>query len=240
MKQLSVNWLTEGSIDLEYKKYLLLAYLQHVDEEFKEEKLYPCLSDLINHHHNLVDLKEHKEQALNSFPKKIVRIDPATFELEYERLVQDDEHLEEIQKILEYALPQLGKWLRNGQDIYDYVEEQLMLQPIGIVPMKVDEGYMLLREGSLSKVDVFTYSMTLFESANENYRSLKTQYLASYPLSITNTYQHIKYELIKTRKELPNPATFAIEAEKDFPFKETLYPVAKRLLIKELSRNSIA
>ncbi len=238
MKQLSTNWLTEGTIDLEYKKYLLLGYLQHVDEEFKQEKLYPCLADLINHHHNLLDLKEQKQQALNSFPKKIVSIDPAKFELEYERLVQDDQYLEEIQQIMEYALPQLGKYLRNGQYIYDYVAEQMMLQPIGIVPMKMDEGYMLLREGGQKKVDVFEYTLTLFESANENYRALKTQYLASYPLSITSTYQSIKYELIKTRKELPNPATFAIEAEKDFPFTETLYPIAKRLLIKELSRIS--
>jgi len=238
MKQLSHNWITEGHLDLEYKKYLLLAYLQHVDEAFKQTKLYPCLAELVNHHRNLVFLKQQKEQALNSFPKKLVRIDPAKFELEYERLVQDDDALEEIQLILDYALPQMDKWLRSGQDIYDYVEEQMQLQPIGIVPMKTDEGYLLLREGAQPKVEVFEYALTIFESANENYRALKTQYVASYPFSITNTYHNIKYELIKTRKEMPNPATFAIEAEQQFPFKETLYPVAKRLLIKELSREA--
>lgn len=240
MKQLSTNWLTEGSIDFEYKKYLLLAYLQHVDAEFKEQKLYPCLAELLGHYSNLVGLKEQKDQALNSFPKKIVRIDPAKFELEYVRLVQDDQYLEEIQLILEYALPQLGKTLRTGQDIYDYVEEQLALLPVGIMPVKADEGYLMLREGAQHQVDVYEYTLTLFESANERYRALKTQYVHSYPLSITNTYQHIKYELIRTRKDLPNPATFAIETEKDFPFKETFYPVAKRLLIKELNRQGLA
>ncbi len=176
MKQLGTNWLTEGSTDFEYKQYLLLAYLQHVDKEFKEHKLYPCLTELFGHYINLLGLKEQKEQALNSFPKKIVRIDPAKFELEYERLVQDDQYLEEIQMVMEYALPKLGKTLKEGQDIYDYVEEQLLLQPVGIVPVKADEGYLMLREGGQSKVEVYEYTLTLFESANEQYRSLKTQY----------------------------------------------------------------
>jgi hypothetical protein len=32
MNKLSENWISEGWIDFEYKKYLLLAYLKNVDE----------------------------------------------------------------------------------------------------------------------------------------------------------------------------------------------------------------
>ena len=39
MKQLNPNWLTEGWVDFEYKKYLLLAYLQKVSIDFDERKL---------------------------------------------------------------------------------------------------------------------------------------------------------------------------------------------------------
>ena len=240
MNKLSSNWLTEGLIDFEYKKYLLLAYLQHVDKEFKEEKLYPCLTELLSHHQNPVEFKEQRENALKNFPKKIVGFDPAKLELEYESMIKDDEYLEEIQQILEYALPTLGKYLREGQDFFNYVEEQLMLQPIGILPVKAEEGYMFLRDGFHRQVDVFEYTLTLFENANESYRALKTQFVTSYPWSITNSYHSIKYELIKNRKELPNPATFAIEAVRDFPFSETFYPVAKRLLIRELNRQGLA
>lgn len=31
MKTLNHNWLTEGLIDFEYKKYILLSYLQEVN-----------------------------------------------------------------------------------------------------------------------------------------------------------------------------------------------------------------
>ena len=50
MDKLSENWITEKHIDLEYKRYVLLAYLQHVSEQFEEVRLYPALSELVNHY----------------------------------------------------------------------------------------------------------------------------------------------------------------------------------------------
>jgi hypothetical protein len=41
MEKLKENWLTEGLIDFEYKKYVLLAYLKSVKESFSRVELYP-------------------------------------------------------------------------------------------------------------------------------------------------------------------------------------------------------
>ena len=60
MDQLKENWLTEGLVDFEYKKYLLLAYLKKVKESFTRMELYPFLSDLVFHHRNLMAIKENK------------------------------------------------------------------------------------------------------------------------------------------------------------------------------------
>ena len=53
MKNLSENWITEGWVDFEYKKYVLLAYLQHVESQVKEGKLYPPLGELVQHYSKL-------------------------------------------------------------------------------------------------------------------------------------------------------------------------------------------
>ena len=45
--KLKENWLTEGLIDFEYKKYQLLAYLKRVKDSFNKVELYPFLSDLV-------------------------------------------------------------------------------------------------------------------------------------------------------------------------------------------------
>ncbi len=62
MKNLSENWMTEGWIDFEYKKYLLLAYLKDVGVNFKQVKLYPPLADLIHHYSKLKNFEENRDQ----------------------------------------------------------------------------------------------------------------------------------------------------------------------------------
>jgi hypothetical protein len=52
---------------------------------------------------------------------------------------------------------------------------------------------------------------------------------------MVNTYENIKYHLIKSRNDLPNPAVYSIETELSYPVDETLLPVAKRVLVKHLS-----
>ncbi|MDB5281955.1 MAG: hypothetical protein JWO06_1030, partial [Bacteroidota bacterium] len=60
METLDKNWLTDGLIDFEYKKYLLLSYLQQAGKNFDERKLYPKLSELVEHYKSLQLFKEKK------------------------------------------------------------------------------------------------------------------------------------------------------------------------------------
>ena len=53
MGTLSENWLTEDIMDFEYKKYIVLGYLQNVETHFNEQKLYPDFAELIAHYKNL-------------------------------------------------------------------------------------------------------------------------------------------------------------------------------------------
>ncbi|MDX2002059.1 MAG: hypothetical protein SFW35_06495 [Chitinophagales bacterium] len=235
MKSLSSNWLTEGRIDFEYKKYLLLAYLQEVGNNFNEHKLYPFLADLFQHHNNLLALKQGKESAMSAFPKQISKIDIENMRLEYEKLHFDDRYLEELNSIMDYALPRLKKYTAEGKELYDFVEEQLLLSPVGVMPLNPKEGYLLLREAIRRDIKVYEYSISIFEQANEQYRGVRTQYVTSYTSNAINTFEHIKYDLIKKRRQLANPATYAIESKALFPFEETFYPIARRLLMRHLS-----
>ncbi|HMS51537.1 MAG TPA: hypothetical protein PKD56_04360, partial [Chitinophagales bacterium] len=87
MKTLSENWISEGLIDFEYKKYILLAYLQHVSKHFDEETLYPMLADLIFHHQNLVVIRANQRDANEHFPRQLQRLDLEDFTLQYEALM---------------------------------------------------------------------------------------------------------------------------------------------------------
>ena len=234
MKKLSKEWITEGRIDYEYKKYILLAYLQHVSRNFNETRLYPFLSDLIEHYRNLKELKENKTRAKNELPGTISRVDLEHFRLEYEKLYADDEYLEEIEKILDFAIPSIDRSLREGREIYDLVEENMEIEPIGILPINKDFGYMLIKDEGSREVKVYNYEITLFNNPETPYRGIRTRYVNSYEKSISTTFEHIKLKLIREDRSMPNPATFLVQSKMAFPMKETFLPVAKRYFVRYL------
>ena len=135
METLNKNWLTEGWMDLEYKKYLLLAYLQETAARFDEKKLYPRLSELTEHLRSLKLLKEQKVAISKDFPKEITRLDLENFKVEYKNAFEDDDLIKEMDAIIEFAMPEIERNLGIGKEIYEEVEDKLEIFPIGILPL---------------------------------------------------------------------------------------------------------
>lgn len=235
MTTLVTNWFTEGLTDFEYKKYMLLAYLQQVHQTFEEHKLYPALAELVQNYRSLTQFVQTKQKLANEFPKVIKKADLKNFRLVYESVVQDDAVMEEISRIVDYSLPRMARGLEEGRHHYDEIESHLLFAPIGITPLYKTEGYLLLKNGPEPETKVYQYKVTIFETANEQYRGLHTTYIGSYPRNLVYTYENIKKELLKTHRELPNPATYIAESPVYYPFEESLLPIASRLLVRKIS-----
>ncbi|ARS34411.1 hypothetical protein [Pontibacter actiniarum] len=236
MNTLPVNWLTEGLLDFEYKKYLLLAYLQAAKSEFGKQRLYPIFSDLIMHYRNLQQVKEHKRLVYESFPQRISRADFEKLELVYEKIVQDDETMEQIEEIIQYATPLFSQALGEGKELYEFVERHLEISPVGITPMYHNEGYLFLDTYPGKETQVYAYHITVFENTYEKYRGINTRHLQTVRRSLAQTHEHLKVQLIRERQELPNPATFLAVAKLPIPVEQSLLPIAKRSLVKYVTQ----
>lgn len=232
MQTLQQNWLTEGLIDFEYKKYMLLAYLQQATKTFDEKKLYPKLTELMEHYRNLKLFRDTKMAVAKDFPKQITRLDFENFKVEYKQLFNDDELIKEIDQLVDFALPEIENKLGLGRELYEEVEDKLEVFPIGILPLRTDEGYFFLSDYLKKLANVYQYRITIFENLQEKFRGINTQFLFSYNISVSNTYESIKYRLIEEQKQLPNPATYAVEFKYSFPLPETMLPVARRSLVR--------
>lgn len=237
MQHLSPNWLLEGTLDYEYKNYVLLAYLQQIEKHFQRHRLYPFLGELLEHHRKALDLKEARAQFTDLMPKRLKRIDWENSRLEYETPFQEEPALTDVAEILDMALKLFEKGIEAGQAVYEAIEKNLKFDAIGIVPLEKREGYLLLTTQAYAEVLVYRYSQSIYTIEEQNYRNLVTQFVMSYQRSLVQSLEQIKLQLIQKFNELPNPATYAAVYSHWLPVQATLLPIAKRQLMRQLAAN---
>lgn len=235
MSKLNENWLWENWIDLELKQYMLLAYMQEVESEFLQNKIYPSLHDLGIHYHNAQSLKQSKTDLHNQFKSEITGLKWTKSSIELKRNSPDDERLNELERIIEFSLPHLKRAIVEGQGIYDFIESKIELKPIGVMALREHEGYLFIQNGESRKARVYEYQISQIERANEKFKAIYTQFLGEYALRINYTIEHIKEELINKEAKYAHPATFLAESSLKFPIDEALLPVVKRSLVRKLA-----
>lgn len=238
MRSLSVNWFIEGSVDFEHKKYQLLAYLQQINRHFNKTKLYPDLNDLIFHYNNLLKFKENKAALQRAFPERLTNADIEALKLTYEKMVTDDALMHEIEHIISYSIRKIDPAIKEGKEIYDFVESRLKIEAIGVIPLYPYHGYLLLQNGDDRTTNVYEYQVTIFEGKDEKYRGINTTFVTSFERSFIYTPEAIRKELIHNRREVPNPAVYHVETDITFPLEQTLLPLAKRSLVKHISTSA--
>lgn len=239
MSALSETWFIEGNIDFESKKYTLLAYLQKVHACFNDKKLYPELSDVIFHYNNLMTFKQTKRLMQNRFPRKLTGIQLQKLELIYEEMIADDELMAEIEQITYYASQQMKATITGGTDLYEFVEHNMSIAPVGILPMDLDEGYFYLCDGYFRFIRVYQYKLSIIERSDDKYRALRSHYVSDWERNFTNTYESIKADLMRQNRDLPAPAVYTIETNLTCPVEETLLPIAKRSLVRYIETSKV-
>ena len=232
MRTLQQNWLTEGLIDFEYKKYMLLSYVQEVKGKFRERKLYPSLSDLVFHYQNLISIRDNKKLLYENFPQQISRADFEKLNITYKKIVQDDAIMAELEDIISYSIPRFKEMLNEGKDIYELVEEHMDITPVGLSSLYPNEGYLFVSQAEERETRVYQYQITLFESAQEKFRGVHTFFLESVTRGIGVTYESLKVDLTRKYQKLANPATYLVQSKISCPLDETLLPIAKRMLVR--------
>ncbi|MFT4031398.1 MAG: hypothetical protein QM669_03205 [Siphonobacter sp.] len=222
MRKLQKNWLTDGLIDFEYKKYLLLAYLKHVHEHFKQKKLYPELSDLQFHYQDSLTLRQNQQDWSKRLSRKLLGLDWERLQLQYGSEFQELSTLKEVEDILCYAIPRFGEALHQGEEILQEVDTEVTITPIGIVPLFKKEGYLFVYANATRRLEIYQYKVPLFE------RQLHTSHIETRYKNYTTTFESIKLDLVRQRRQLPNPASYLVESKWDYPLEETLLPIAQR------------
>lgn len=240
MQRLSFAMFIDAQKDIEAAQLRILAALQEVHNHFRHNRIYPDLSDVIEIHDNAIEVFRRSKKLDESLPRTLSSVDLKNLSLVYSLNNTPDETLESIKELLNWSLPHLEKTLEEGKTIYDFVEEHCNVQPIGIIPSYLDEGYLLVPDVAKSLLAIFRYQVTVFTGASDKYRALRTSLVDVLSLSeLQPDLRSIKLDLVKQYPDFPNPAVFYCETDLEFPFAETLFPVAKRKLMMNIANGTI-
>lgn len=236
MEALSLSTFIKAADDIELSKYTVLAVLNKYSSALHKNKLYPALAELISIKNELELLVEQMSLFDTEFVLNLNFADfqdvPFSEPLDY-----NEDDLERVFEFISWALPEIQHAIDEGKAIFDFVDENIELQEIGIMPLYKNEGYFMLPDLKHDLMKIYRFEMSLFSTPDNPLRTLKSKLvdLISLEAPETKSPYELKRMLTSKFKDLPNPATYYFETSIDFPFVETILPVAKRKLVRMLA-----
>ncbi len=234
-----VNWPDAGpgglllpSFDEELEQYRLLAYLQRVERHYGEHKLYPLLEDLEQRIARLQEVLGRGEELKAQIRGQLLGLDLARGELVRAPVAVAE--WDRLRDALDRCMAPLLQARERGQELRAALEGQIRVEPIGLLPLDVREGWLLLRTGDQALIYAYALPLVRRAGTTDQYRHVRTRYYASCTITLANTYDRIKSGLARSGP-LPNPAMFAFESDMTLPRIETYLPLAKRITYELVS-----
>ncbi len=236
MKALTLDSFISQESDMEINQYHILSRLKEYQKELNKNKIYPSLSELVylsSQLDEILDKKDnfslqyHKKQSDEYSKRKLTILDIADQIVEYE---------DYIYELIEWALPYLKSLIKEAYIIYNFIENNISISEVGTSPIYKDEGYFLINNAAENITQIHKYQSAIYSSESKPLHSIKTTFIENVkPLEYSNNAEIFKHELIKRFYNRTNYATFNIETSLEFPFYESIFPIAKRKLLNILS-----
>ncbi len=237
MKRLTLDTFIQSVDDLELSRYKVLAAIKDAGESLRKNRLYPDFAELINLYSSLNEIINKKSLLNDRLPGKFTGFDLQNKKAIYEREKLSDENIKTVFEFINWAMPQIKEIIDEGKAIFEFIDKNMRVSEIGIFPIYKKEGYFFIPDLEEKTLLIYRYEMTIVPAENEQFHTLKTNLIDALQSGEAEVIkpENIKLDMIKRFPELPNPAAYNFDIEFEFPFVETVLPIAKRKLVRELA-----
>ena len=235
MDRVHFDSLFSSDTDWEMNQYKILAGIKLYRNDFRLKKIYPALDDLLKLStllENLVDKQDILYSNLNEEMEELSHNKGLNFE-SINNSISDQQFFIEL---VQWSLPHIKDVMEEGIVLYDFVEKNIKIKQLSLLPLSKDEGYYLVPDNIEKKLYIYRFKYSLNSSNNLSDKALNTRLLDSVDMPLIISSELIKKYLISNYKDFPNHASFLCETDIDFPFQESLFPIAKRKLIEILRK----
>lgn len=155
MDDLSFDWFTEPPIDIEFKKYKLMAQIKRQQKSIEAGEL---LSSLDHAEYQLANLYKfvHFKGEIDEKRKVLKGIDFSSMELIYE-FPHDEPEIEQLVKIADFAIDKYEELYRSIRDTWREVEYRASLTYIPSRPIQLGSGLIIIPHTNKYRVYEFKY-----------------------------------------------------------------------------------
>ena len=220
MENISLEIFFDSETDCEMNQYRILAGLKKARTEFGQKKIYPSLATLIKLNRGLNQIKDERMNLRKNFPKQIKGFDIKEQKVIYEtsKNIKLNDSIENIFALIDWALPHINEVIDEGTVLFNFVEENMLLEQVGILPIYKEEGYFMITDNIALELQVHRYECSIFSSGDEKFRALKTEFVKAEKQGIIKRLpETIKQELIKERIRFTKSCDLSFRYRAGFP-----------------------
>ena len=232
MPNIDVKKLTSCNSDWETNQYTLLSRVKEWESHFRKNRLYPYLNDSIELHYNLADILQENLESKWWLEREVgQRVDDERI-IVYDKAQQVSEQLNHLLTFVEWALRLNRPIMEEGLILKEFIEDDLIIKPVSDEPNFRGKGYFSITDNRKMVFNIYLYDLKWGWTDNEPRHTLNIKLVRSIPLTIVDSNEEeLMKEFVKSSQPLYKPMAYVIKNELDFPYEETIYPVAEEKLL---------
>lgn len=236
MKNLSPVWFLKSPIDTEQKHYILLSFLQGVNQEIKNNNIYSPVKRIFS----LIKELEYflKTQSLDEFKKMPLSEEDKSLIDHYSKNPISREESEELGSIAKSSLKILYKYADMGINLWKNIESRIKMYTLEAPDLDKTTGITIFRNMSSDEVFPYWWKKTEMRLEGETKKGiiLKKVYIPNSHFSMS--YEFIMHETMVSmgmREGGKIPCTI-IEISEDFNQNSEIFKIAKERFIQEIDQ----
>jgi hypothetical protein len=239
---MKTDWLFQEPIDLEHKQLVLLGYLQKLDKNLNNLKLYPQFQEISLHLASINLLIEKGQyltinRTLKDPDDEILISDLVTIDCP---LLTKEEILE-VYHVCKYSTEKLKDYFNHAKAIWDIVNDTVAIEVVQN-PKNIEPKQGLFFLDYKNKTYLYEFIIKPIKKGNLETKCHIKRICECPKGDFDEKLLEVKKPLIKNLQDVDlhkNLIVFTINHNNNYPLKETLLPIAKRKIMNYMIQSKI-
>ncbi|MFC2103032.1 hypothetical protein ACFLSS_01240 [Bacteroidota bacterium] len=232
MTNFDVKKLMYCNSDWERNQYTLLSRVKEWQTNFRKNKVYPYLNESIELHHTLGEILQENLESKWWLEKEVGQKVVADRYVVYEKAQHISQQLNNLLSFVEWALKLNRPVMEEGFILREFIEDNLVLEPLNEEPNFRGKGYLALNDNHKEVLNIYLYDLKYEWFDEEASHSLNIKPIRSIPNAIVKgDVNEVMDDFLKYSQPLHKPMAYICRNDIEFPYKESIYPIVEEQLL---------